>query len=287
MEKPLELRIVHVGIPAKARKRFGVARDHGQLPLRHRGEIAPALLLIEPLELRHLLRVQRPDIGNVAIGGAADLDAVRVDQHQPGKEAIVLGGHFECDPAAEREPDRRHLAETQFLDQIEIDIADVVGRLDPVGPLRHPEAGRRGNDQLVVLGEVGQDGRAELQRFLAIEHEQRRAATAPLDLELQAVDAQAARRPLAECTGRKARAAERRGRAARSRAPGRRRASGSSPSRRVHWSSSYWNPQPPFCKRQIPVTPDLPGRSARHGSPSAANADCYRMIQERHHLSHR
>ena len=62
--------------------------------------------------------------------------------------------------------------------------------LDPVRPFRRAEAGRRRNDQLVVLGEFRKHGRVPLKRLLAVEHQQRPTPTAPLDLEFQTADFQ-------------------------------------------------------------------------------------------------
>src|SRR5262249_10109586 len=134
-------------------------------------------------------RMDVPDILDVPIHGAADFDARGVDKDELGKEAVVLGGHFQRQPSAERKADRRQFLDIQALQQIEIDVADVVRRLDPVRPFRPAETGRRGNDQLVISGKLGGDRRVELERILPIEHQQRTPPPAPFDLELHSAHA--------------------------------------------------------------------------------------------------
>jgi hypothetical protein len=49
------------------------------------------LFPVEPLEPGNLLRMDVPNILDVAIHGPADLDAVGIDEDELGKEAVVLG----------------------------------------------------------------------------------------------------------------------------------------------------------------------------------------------------
>src|SRR4051812_1117619 len=56
--------------------------------------------------------------------------------------------------------------------------------------VRRAEAGRRRNDQLVILRELRKHWRVTLERILAIEHQQRPTPTASLDLDLHTTDFQ-------------------------------------------------------------------------------------------------
>jgi hypothetical protein len=84
-------------IPACLRRRrraYQPAYQPLALPWEHDGGAAFArdtLFPVEPLEPGNLLRMDVPNILDVAIHGPADLDAVGIDEDELGKEAVVLG----------------------------------------------------------------------------------------------------------------------------------------------------------------------------------------------------
>ena len=79
------LRIVHVGLPAEAREGFVVARDDLERRFGHRLEITNPFRGVGPFAPQHLARRQHPDIRDVALGRAAELDAIGTDQDRAWK----------------------------------------------------------------------------------------------------------------------------------------------------------------------------------------------------------
>ena len=61
-----------------------------------------------------------------------------------------LGGEFGGDPAADRAADHIDLIEPEPVQQFEMDVGDVVHRIDPVGQAGFAEAGMRRRDQPVA-----------------------------------------------------------------------------------------------------------------------------------------
>ena len=71
-----------------------------------------------------------PDIRNVSRLAVANLDPERSDQDQPGHALRALHGHLRGDPAAERAADHDGVAGVLLREQIEIEVGQVVHRVD-------------------------------------------------------------------------------------------------------------------------------------------------------------
>ena len=77
----------------------------------------------------------------------AGLHADGAGQHQPSHRGGRLGREFGGDPAADRAADHIDLCHGQPVQQFEIDVGDVVHRIDPVGQAGFAESRMRRRDQ--------------------------------------------------------------------------------------------------------------------------------------------
>ena len=91
----------------------------------------------------------REDVGNVEPVDRSGLHADGSDQHQPAHTFRRLGREFGGDPAADRTADHVDLRQAQPVHQFQIDVGDVVHRIDPVGQAGFAEARMRWRDQAV------------------------------------------------------------------------------------------------------------------------------------------
>jgi len=96
---------------------------------------------------------QGEDVGNVEAVDRAGLHAHRADKHEPAHELRRLGGEFAGDPSTERTADHVHLVELEVIQQLQVDVGDVVRRVDLVRQGRLTEAGMRRGNQPVPRGQ--------------------------------------------------------------------------------------------------------------------------------------
>ena len=132
MQPALQMRVVHVRLPAEPRERLAAARDAGKFGLRQLHQVALAVRRIGPGEAHVLVARHRVHVGDVAVGHAADLDAERIDQHQPAEAPRVAHRHLGGDPAAEAGADQDGVLQPQRRGEIEIQVGEVIDRAQPV-----------------------------------------------------------------------------------------------------------------------------------------------------------
>ena len=121
----------------------------------------------------------------------AELDAERVDQHQPADPLDRADAHLERDPAAERRPDKHRVVEALLLDHVEVEIGEIVDRAEPIGALRPADPG-------VAWGKYPPTARQPLQKsailrkiVAAVQKQQRRAVSGDRDFERNPTDSDA------------------------------------------------------------------------------------------------
>ena len=150
-----------------------------------RGIDPHAFRIVEQQLLQIALR-QREDVGNVEPIDWTGLHADRADQHQPAHGLRRLGGEFGGDPAADRAADHIDLIESQPVEQFEMDVGDVVDRIDPVGQAGLPEPGMRRRDQPMALGQRSDVGMLGREALRAVQEQNRRTFAGLEHLKLDA-----------------------------------------------------------------------------------------------------
>ena len=141
VQPALQMRIVHVGLPAEPRECLAAARDAGEFGLRQPHQVALAVRRIGPGQAQILVARHRVHVGDVAVGHAADLDAERIGQHQPGEAPRVAHRHLGGDPAAEAGADQHRILQLQRRSEIEIQIGQVIHRPHQSGSDELPQPG--------------------------------------------------------------------------------------------------------------------------------------------------
>src|SRR5205823_6790805 len=94
--------IVHIGPPAIERGRLPIASDRAEFVITEPGVIRHNMSWIEEVAPEQFLAWKRVDIGDVAVFALTELDADRVDQHEPVDPLEAADAHFQRDPPAER-----------------------------------------------------------------------------------------------------------------------------------------------------------------------------------------
>src|SRR5260370_41428273 len=83
--------------------------------------------------------------------GLAGLDPDRADEHEMIQPLRHLGRGLGGAPAADGEADEIGSRQTETVEQIEIDVADVVHAVEPVRQRRSSKAGMRGGNDAPLL----------------------------------------------------------------------------------------------------------------------------------------
>ena len=148
-----QLGIVHIRFPGQQSERLPVAHlDRELLIGQARWIHAHPVRIVEQQRLQLALR-QGEDVGNIEAVNRASLHADGADQHEPAHEFWRLGGEFAGDPTTERTADHVDLVEIEASQQLQVDVGNVVRRVDPVGQGRLTEAGMRRGNEPVPRGE--------------------------------------------------------------------------------------------------------------------------------------
>ena len=186
-EPVLELRVVHVGVPGIEAQRLPVARVDDQLLVAHRIVIG-RLRRVVPAAAADLGRVGVEDVEDIAGLAVADLDADRVDEDQLAQP--VAGGDRDLrrQPAAEGQPEQCDPLVGQFVEDGEIEMHQIVDRVEIGRPPGVAEPGRGRGDDLGIAAEQVEERRLRVHRVHAVQQEDGRAGAVTQHLQLDPVD---------------------------------------------------------------------------------------------------
>ena len=185
-----ELGIVHVGLPGDERERLAVARARQQLGIGKLAGVRPPFVRIGIQQAVDLILRHGVDVGNVELIDRPDLDADRRDQHQLVDRRRVLGRNLGCGPAADRMADQHDSGQFQSCDQFEIEVREVVDRVDPDRQARSAEAWMHRRDHVEPLAERGEERRGRIKSAAAVQEQQRRPAATLVQLDLDLAELQ-------------------------------------------------------------------------------------------------
>ncbi len=151
----LELGIVHVGFPGDQRERLPVARAREQLGVGQLARVRPPLLRLGVEQRVELVLRHGVDVGNVEPVDRPDLDADGAISTSLSMSRGALGRELGRGPAADRMADQQDVGEIEPADQFEIEVREVVDRVDPDRQARPAEArmhrrDRRGSSRRAV-----------------------------------------------------------------------------------------------------------------------------------------
>ena len=103
----------------------------------------------------------------------ADLDADRVDEDQPVELVAARDRDLGRQPAAERQPDQRDPLERQLVEQRQIEMHEIIDRVEIGRPLRVAEARRGRRDDLGLAAEQVEKPRVRMDRVHAVQQQHR------------------------------------------------------------------------------------------------------------------
>ncbi len=112
------------------------------------------------------------DVRNVTGLPIADLDAHGSHQNEAGQAVGTLDGHLGRDPSTERGADHHHVAQIARGQQVEVEIGEIVDRVDAVNVRRMTEAGMRRGKHLAVRGQQVQKGVVRPEALFAVKPEE-------------------------------------------------------------------------------------------------------------------
>jgi len=122
-----------------------------------------------------------------ARGRAAELDTDRIGQDQLRDFAAGGDGDLGGEPSAEGKAQKRHLVIGQLVEHGEVEMDEVVDRVEVRRAFGVAEAGRGGGDELSLLAEQVEKRRLRMHGVEAVQQQQRRAAAAAQYLQLDPV----------------------------------------------------------------------------------------------------
>src|SRR2546427_821856 len=189
-EPALELGIVHIRMPAVEAERFPVPGAHDQLVVREGVEVGRPFPGIVPAPPLHFQGRGVEDVEDVRGLAIADLDAEGVHEDELVQTMTALDGHFRREPAPEGQPDERHLLVRQSLEDVQIEVRQIVDRLEARRARRPAEARVRGSDDLGVAAEQLQEACPRIDGLHAVQEQDRPAGAPAHDLQLHARDRQ-------------------------------------------------------------------------------------------------
>src|SRR2546425_9688415 len=189
-EQALDLGIIQIRMPAVETERFPVPGAHDQLVVREGVEVGRPFAEIVPAPPLHFQGRGVEDVEDVRGLAIADLDAERVHEDELVQTMTALDGHFCREPAPEGQPDERHLLVRQSLEDVQIEVRQIVHRLEPRRARRPAEARVRGSDDLGVPAEQLQEARPRIDGLHAVQEQDRPAGAPAHDLQLHARDRQ-------------------------------------------------------------------------------------------------
>jgi len=176
--------------------------DHRQPIVRQRGVIDPGARGLVVLDPQDLVGMEREDVGDVPRLAVADLDAQRRHQHQPRHAGRALHRHLGGNPATQRATDHHRVAGVELRQEIEIEVGQVVHRVEAVDLRRVAVPRMRGRDDAAVSRQRLEHRRVGIEALLAVEPEDRTTVTALDDLEPHVAHGHPATHPPAICGSR-------------------------------------------------------------------------------------
>jgi Asp-tRNA(Asn)/Glu-tRNA(Gln) amidotransferase A subunit family amidase len=184
----LQLRVVHVRMPAVAAKRFPVARTRDELRVFHRIEVGREALRIVPAAGDHFTRVPVEDVENVGGFAIAHLDAQGVDKDQSVDSRRTLQRDLGREPAAERQSHECETRRREPVDELDVELHKIVDRTKIVGTRGAAETRMRRRDDLRIVRKSADERGARLDVLESVQHEQGLSRTASQHFELDAGD---------------------------------------------------------------------------------------------------
>src|SRR5262249_42382720 len=120
----------------------------------------------------------------------ADLDAERIDEDKFIESMAARRGDFGSEPAAKREPNQSDLSGGQHIKRGEIEMHQVVNRVEILVPRRVAKAGGRGCNNLAVASEQLEKRRLPIDCLKTVEQEDRVTRAATQNFEFDSVHRQ-------------------------------------------------------------------------------------------------
>jgi len=189
-EPTRQLRIVHVGVPGVEAQRLAIAGIGDESLVRHRVEIGREPLRIVPALSPHLLRRLVEGVEDVGGLTVADLDAERIDEHQLAEPMAASDRNLRCEPAAERKPDECHLLVRQRIQHFEVEMHEVIDRVEVLRPRRLPKPWSRWRYDLAVAAQQLEEPSVGINGLKAMQQQDRAAGAAAHGFELDLPDLQ-------------------------------------------------------------------------------------------------
>src|SRR5258708_2903411 len=115
---------------------------------------------------------------------ARDADAMSGQQGQAGERTVVANCDFAREPSADREAGKVDAVETEMIEQVEIEIGEVADIIEPARRVRTAEARMLGDDDIEMLGELGEKRRPGGSPVAAMKIDERRALPVAHDARL-------------------------------------------------------------------------------------------------------
>src|SRR5262245_35777903 len=177
-------------MPSVETERVAIPRDAYQLLVRQ--VVVPRRILFGrvPAPALYLSRMDVEDVENVRRLAIADLDPERVDQYEPIDAVAGLDGNLGSQPAPEREAHQRHRLVGPGAEDLQVEVHEIVDRLEVRGPRRIAEARMRRRDDLHVPAEEVEERRVVGNGLEAVQEEQRPAFPPAHDLQFEIADGQ-------------------------------------------------------------------------------------------------
>src|SRR6266478_4024083 len=136
----------------------------------------------------NLLRRRVEYVQDVGCLSVTDFDAERVDQAEPVEPVATLDGQLGREPAAEREAHQRRLLVRQRVEKIQVEVDEVVDRLEVRRARGSPEAGVRGGDDLGMTAEHFQKWGSRIDGLRAMQEQHRPAGAAAQYFQVDSPD---------------------------------------------------------------------------------------------------
>ena len=124
------------------------------------------------------------DVEDVRRLPVAELDAERADKHEAVEPVRTGGRDLRGEPAAERGAHERDLVIRKAVNELAVEVDEIVHRFETIGPGRRPETRMRRRQDEGSLGQSLEEKGVRIERVKAVQKDDRPAAAAPDDLEL-------------------------------------------------------------------------------------------------------
>src|SRR5712691_4000949 len=133
------------------------------------------------------------DVEDVRRLTIAHFDADRIDEDELVQPMAACRANLRGEPTAEGEPEQRHLVVRQRVESCEIEMHQVIDRIEILGSRRMAEPGMCRDDELAVAAEKIEKGRLGIDRVEAVQYEDRTPLAPTQHFELDPVDRQPVR----------------------------------------------------------------------------------------------